>query len=198
MLVLASERNVAGYMRLAGGVDGNAYYWASADPAANPSGYEGRLRAMGDAVHAGGGLWIAPAAPGFDARLVGGTIVIPRDGTATLQREIGVALRSSPDAVGLISWNEFSENTQIEPSERYGEAALAALGARVTLPIATAMDFDSSAPGTTDRNDPGRLALVATAGLSLVAVFLLALVRARWSERRSVVPAPSIRRGGRS
>ncbi len=198
MLVLASERNVAGYMRLAGGVDGNAYYWASADPAANPGGYEGKLRAMGDAVHAGGGLWIAPAAPGFDARLVGGTIVIPRDGTATLQREIGVALRSSPDAVGLISWNEFSENTQIEPSERYGEAALAALGARATLPVATAMDFDSSAPGTTDRNDPGRLVLITTAGLSLVAVFLLALVRARWSERRSAVPAPSIRRGGRS
>lgn len=198
MLVLASERNAAGYRRLAGGIDGNAYYWASANPAAQTTRYGGKLRAMGETVHADGGLWIAPAAPGFDARLVGGTVVIPRDGTATLQREIGVALRSSPDAVGLISFNEFSENTHIEPSERYGDAALKALGARATLPVATGMNFDSSAPGTTDRNDPGRLVLVATTGLSLVAVFLLALVRARWSERRSVVPAPSIRRGGRS
>ena len=198
MLVLASERNVAGYQRLSGGVDGNAYYWSSANPAAKPARYEGKLRAMGEAVHADGGLWIAPAAPGFDARLVGGTMVIPRDGTATLQREIGVALRSSPDAVGLISWNEFSENTQIEPSERYGDAALRALGARATLPVPTATAFDSSAPGATDPNDPGRIALVATTSLTFVAVFLLALLRARWSERRSVVPAPTTRRGGRS
>ncbi len=196
MLILASERNVEGYRRLSGGVDGNAYYWASADPASAPAHYLGKLRSMGDAVHADGGLWIAPAAPGFDARLVGGSMVIPRDGTATLQHELGVALQSSPDAVGLISWNEFSENTQIEPSERFGDTALRALGTRHTVAVATTMDFDSSAPGATDRHDRARLALVATTGLTLIAVFALSLVRAGRSERRSAVPAPAARKGG--
>ena len=29
--------------------------------------------------------------------------------------------RSSPDVLGLISWNEFSENTHVEPSEQFGD-----------------------------------------------------------------------------
>src|SRR5262249_21727146 len=68
--VLASERSVEGYRRLADLVDGNAYYWSSVDPTTY-SGYEQRLASFGQAVHEGHGRWIAPAAPGFDARLVG-------------------------------------------------------------------------------------------------------------------------------
>jgi hypothetical protein len=29
-------------------------------------------------------------------------------------------VRSSPDVLGLISWNEFSENSYIEPSQKFG------------------------------------------------------------------------------
>ena len=68
--MLASERNVDGYRRVADLVDGNAYYWASVDPPTYP-GYPEKLAGMGGASTSGG-LWIAPAAPGFDARLVGG------------------------------------------------------------------------------------------------------------------------------
>jgi hypothetical protein len=117
--VLASEKNVKGYQRLSGIVDGNAYYWSSVDPDTHP-GYLDKLVAMSDAVHQDGGLWVAPAAPGFDARLVGGERVVDRKSGDTLQKELKAAIKSSPDAIGLISWNEFSENSHIEPSQVYG------------------------------------------------------------------------------
>jgi hypothetical protein len=55
---------------------------------------------------------------------VGGTSVVDRKNGATLRAEYNAALSASPDAVGLISWNEFSENSHIEPSQRYGSRYL--------------------------------------------------------------------------
>jgi hypothetical protein len=49
---------------------------------------------------------------------------VPRRNGATLRGEFAAALTSSPDAVGLISWNEFSENSQIEPSRAFGDRYL--------------------------------------------------------------------------
>ena len=71
-------------------------------------------------MHDRGGIWIPSVAPGFDARLVGGTSTVPRRGGATLRDELDAAASSDPDALGLISWNEFSENTYVEPSVRNG------------------------------------------------------------------------------
>jgi hypothetical protein len=145
LLILASERGPEEYGRLADYVDGDAYYWSSA----NPDTYEGypeKLAAMGGAVHADGGLWIPPAAPGFDARLLGGTSVVPRKDGETLRREYAAAVASEPDAVGLISWNEFSENSHIEPSVRYGGRYLEVLADVLNAPSPRIPDFDSSAP----------------------------------------------------
>jgi hypothetical protein len=173
--LLATERNVKDYNRLAEFVDGNAYYWSSVNPDTYPN-YQEKLTAIGEAVHARGGLWVAPAAPGFDARMIGGSSLVERQGSKTLQRELSTALASSPDVIGLISWNEFSENTHIEPSENYGTAALDALAQRHITVTPQILDFDSSAPGTTKRNDfygvyilGGFLAFVA-ASLALVIV----------------------------
>jgi len=127
--VLGSERNVRDYEAKADLFDGDAYYWSSVNPDTY-RGYPDKLRAMGDAVHARGGTWIAPAAPGFDARLIGGTTVVHREGSRTLDRQIDAALGSRPDALGIISWNEFSEASYIEPSRRYGYAALEAVARR--------------------------------------------------------------------
>ena len=113
---------------MAHSVDGDAYYWSSVNPAAN-SGYPARLAAMSDTVHRSGGRWIAPFAPGFDARLVGGTKEVPRRDGATLRKEYAAAVSSSPDALGLISWNEFSENTHVEPSRKNGDQYLSVLSA---------------------------------------------------------------------
>jgi hypothetical protein len=151
LLVLASERDVTGYRRVAPLVDGNAYYWASVNPATYP-GYPEKLAGMSTAVHSRGGLWIAPAAPGFDARRVGGSSVVPRRRGETLRAEMDAATASTPDAVGLISWNEFSENTHVEPSRGHGFRYLRVLadvrGARLPRP----RDFDSSEPAATDVN----------------------------------------------
>ena len=121
--VLATEKSVQGYQRIRDLVNGNAYYWSSVNPETYP-GYDVRLSDLGQEVHRDNGLWIAPAAPGFDSRLLGKPSVVGRRNGATLRRELTAAFNSKPDAVGLISWNEFSENTYVEPSTNYGTRAL--------------------------------------------------------------------------
>ncbi len=126
LLILASEKNVQGYQRLAKLVDGDAYYWSSVNPDTN-SGHVEKLKSMAEAIHQNNGIWIAPAAPGFDSRLLGGTTVVDRKNGATLRTELQAALQSTPDAIGLISWNEFSENSHVEPSQNYGDQSLKVL-----------------------------------------------------------------------
>lgn len=152
LLILASGKNVPDYERVADYVDGNLYYWSSVNPETNST-HAGKLADMGAAVRAHGGIWIAPAAPGFDAREVGGTTVVERLGGQTLREEWQAALNSIPDAIGVISWNEFSENTHIEPSVEYGMGTLEVLAGLTGAPNPIAIDFDSSAPeGSPDRS----------------------------------------------
>ena len=123
---------IAQARRVAPLVDGDAYYWSSVDPFTH-DGYPEKLIEMSEAVHADGGLWVAPAAPGFDARLLGGQRAIERRDGETLRAELNAALQSSPDVIGLISWNEFSENSHIEPSQEHGNQYLDVIGE--VLPI---------------------------------------------------------------
>jgi Glycosyl hydrolase family 71 len=179
--VLASEHSASDYRRLAGLVAGNAYYWSSVNPETFP-GYEEKLRSMSAAVHRDAGLWIAPAAPGFDARLIGGHTVVPRLEGETLRREYEAAVSSSPDAVGLISWNEFSENSHIEPSEREGTTSLEVLADLLDAkPPPTRGDLDSSEPAT---RGTGLWAISAIGGLLLVVAG--GIVAVAW--RRRVAP----------
>lgn len=180
LLILASERNLEGYSRLADLVDGNAYYWSSVNPETFP-GYPEKLTAMGQAVHENGGLWIAPAAPGFDARLIGGTTVVERKDGETLQIQFNTAMQSSPDAIGLISWNEFSENSHIEPSENYGHHYLDVLADIRHVPAPVVANFDSSEPGNIDNPlegvGTGRIMALGSVGLLIVVSLFLLLRR---------------------
>jgi len=119
VLVLNTEKSIEGYARISDVTDGDAYYWSSVNPDTN-TGYAAKLEAMGQAIHRDGKYWIAPFAPGFDARLVGGSSTVDRADGRTLRTEYAAALHSSPDVLGLISWNEFSENSYIEPSQQFG------------------------------------------------------------------------------
>lgn len=119
LLVLNTEKSVKGYQRIADVTDGDAYYWSSVNPDTNGN-YANKMSAMSTAIHRDGKYWIAPFSPGFDARLVGGNQTVDRAGARTLRSEYAQAVNSSPDALGLISWNEFSENTYVEPSQKYG------------------------------------------------------------------------------
>ncbi len=179
LLLLGTERNVDGYLRLANYMDGNAYYWSSVNPETF-SGYQQKLNGMAAAIHARGGLWIAPAAPGFDARLIGGSRVVDRLDGQTLQTQLQVAFNSTPDAIGLISWNEFSENTHIEPSQNYAMRYLEVLADfnEVYLPVFDT--FNSSDPPPQQEGGPSRAAIDMRGGIFVavsgaVLLFLLGL-----------------------
>jgi hypothetical protein len=145
LLILASERTADGYSRLANLVDGEAYYWSSVNPATY-NGYQQKLDQMSTLAHDNNGLWIAPAAPGFDARLIGGTSIVDRNNGETFRTEINTAMASSPDILGIISWNEFSENSYIEPSQKYGTQYLNLLSQILKTPGPNIAEFDSSIP----------------------------------------------------
>ncbi len=181
LMLLGSEKDVEGIERLDGLIDGDAYYWSSVNPVEQGK-YQERLDAMSEVVHRAGGIWIPPAAPGFDARLVGGTSVVERNDGETLALELEAALAASPDAIGLISWNEFSENSHVEPSRRYGtryvEKVAELLGGTGPVePIPAGDPFDSSEPGDRGSGTPQ------VAALGLVVVIMVA---ATWvaSKRR--------------
>ena len=86
-------------------------------------------------------------------------------------------MQSSPDAIGLISWNEFSENSHIEPSENYDHRYLNVLAKIRHVPGPIVRDFDSSVPGDTlDKVGMDRIIALGSLGL-LVVVGLLIIVR---------------------
>jgi hypothetical protein len=191
LTVLATEKNVRGIRRLAGAVDGDAYYWSSADPIRTP-GHGRKLVAMGRAVHRLGGVWNAPAAAGFDARLVGGRRIVPRRTGQTLRASLDAATASSPDAIGLVSWNEYSENSQIEPSRRYGYQELRVLAdvLRSHAEIAPAADLDSSSSSSPTGTRHG-LPLLAGFAAVLLGGALIAR-RRRAGPRRGDLPRPRL------
>jgi hypothetical protein len=167
LLLLASERNLDGYERLAELVDGNAYYWSSVNPETY-SGYGEKLIAMSTAVHQHDGIWIAPAAPGFDARLVGGSSVVERRDGETFRIQLNTAMSSSADALGIISWNEFSENSHIEPSEKYGTRYLEILHEIIYLPYPNIGEYDSSEPSSVFSEGISGARQIAIGGLVVV------------------------------
>lgn len=183
LFILASEKNLDGYQRVADLVDGDLYYWSSVNPDTFP-GYPAKIAEMGAEVRANGGIWIAPAAPGFDAREVGGSSVVEREDGKTMRRQWNGAMASLPDAIGIISWNEFSENTHIEPSTNYGNTYTQVIAELTGSTIPETIVFDSSEPG--GRTDDSTLSRVAPLAflVALVAFFLLRMVR-RSRRRRS-------------
>jgi len=185
LLILASEKNVEGYQRLADLVDGNAYYWSSVNPATHP-GYAEKLIAMGEAVHEKNGVWIAPAAVGFDARLIGGTTVVDRQGGETLRIEMDTAFQSAPDAVGLISWNEFSENSHIEPSLIFGNLYLQVLTEIRTTPASKVSDFDSSAPAGINLSNMGQFTALFFLSALITVSLLIIVIRINRINKKKV------------
>ena len=203
--LLGSEREAGNYTALADLLDGDAYYWSSVDPSRDRN-YQVRLQALADVIRADGGVWLAPVAPGFDARLIGGTRVIDRADGATYRAEWSTALSTEPDGLAVISWNEFSENSQIEPSVTFGSRYLEVTAdlVRTTLGRPAAVDPASatlapSSPSATAStaptsdpipvvSDPGRATtpariIAVVAGLLVLIPVVFLGVRARRSGR---------------
>jgi Glycosyl hydrolase family 71 len=183
MLVLCTEKNVAGFTRLASITDGDAYYWSSVNPSTQ-TGYQAKLDRMSQAVHHDGKYWIAPLAPGFDARMVGGQHIVPRNKGQTLRAEYAAAVGSAPNMLGLISWNEFSENSYVEPSDHYGYQSLDVLRQLRGTP-AHSPASPTASPGRTLSPWPNVLRLAAFALTLVVAAGLLSHTRKWHSHRQS-------------
>lgn len=180
--LLAASRSVAGFERVADLVAGEAYYWSSADPQSPATGV--KLSALSSAVHAHHALWMAPAAPGFNGRTLGGTRVVPRRGGTTLHNSLRNAFASSPDAVGLISWNEWSENTYVEPGARYGSQELDVLSAYLQNRPLSAGGFSDELSGRPSGSGwTGLRASAVLAGIGLLATVLLGLAARRRARR---------------
>ncbi len=107
--------------------DGDGWYWSSQNPYTNPGSFE-QLRALSGTLHAEHKLWFSPLAAGYNKSNFGlAGSCVPRNGTQTLRMLYSGNATSNPDGWMLISWNEFLENTYIEPSLRYGAADLVAI-----------------------------------------------------------------------
>jgi len=200
MLVLSTEKSAAGFSRIADVTDGDAYYWSSVNPATNTH-YGPKLNEMSRKIHRAGEYWIAPFAPGFDARLVGGSSFVPRDNGQTLRTEYATAVRSSPDVLGLISWNEFSENSFVEPSVHYRDQSLDVL--RQLRGTAPPLLTGPSAPSETGATHPHLKSPSVWPNVLRLAGFPIALVIAvgflGYARRRAARPqfaGPMHRRSG--
>ena len=161
LLLLGSEKDATSYHARASLFDGDAYYWSSADPLSTP-GYQQRMTQLGADVHANHGLWLAPAAVGFDARLNGGTTIVDRRDGATLRQAWSDALATAPDGLALISWNEYTENSYVEPSRNYGFRYLQVLASLTGAPGpavapggSPSVGSPSASPATTASATPG-------------------------------------------
>jgi len=124
-----------------------------------------------------------------------------------MRSEYAVAVNSSPDALGLISWNEFSENSYIEPSEKFGTRYLDVLRELRATPVPqppSATDSSSDAAGPSSslwRGWQGSLLL----GFPLLLVLVVALLARRQRRRGpaappepgAAMPAPEVATAGR-
>jgi hypothetical protein len=131
-LYLLGDETATSWPRDASYLDGTSYYWSSENPWTNGSA-AGQIASLGSQVHDAGKRWFAPFIAGYDKELLGGGCV-PRNGISTLQRVWSINAASAPDAWFGISWNEFVENTYLEPSLRYGTSYLDAIRALADAP----------------------------------------------------------------
>jgi len=107
-------------------LDGNAYYWSSQNPYSNPQSFQqlatlaGSVRASGTNPDGSRKAWVAPLTGGYDKQLAGGSTCVPRKGGQTLKTIFDGNLATKPDDFGLISWNEITEGSYVDPMTRYG------------------------------------------------------------------------------
>jgi hypothetical protein len=123
--LIGNEHRLENWERgVADSFDGDHWYWSSQNPATNPASFA-QLRALASAIHDEDKLWLAPIAPGFNISNFGlGGSCVPREQGETMRRLYESNVTSQPDLWLVISWNEFLENTYVQPSLRYGSRYL--------------------------------------------------------------------------
>ena len=124
--LLLGDETTASWSRDAAYLDGTGYYWSSQDPWNNPQSGS-QIASLAAQVHAGAKAWFAPFTAGFNTQLIGGSSCVPRRGVNTLDAVWRMNRTSNPQGWFGISWNEFVENTYLQPTRTYGGTYLTEL-----------------------------------------------------------------------
>jgi hypothetical protein len=100
--------------------DGDGWYWSDENPYTNPGAFSTITR-LADMLRSQQKLWFAPLNGGYNKSNFGiGGSCITRNQGETMRQVYEGNKASAPDGWMYISWNEFYENTYVEPSVRYG------------------------------------------------------------------------------
>jgi hypothetical protein len=89
------------------------------------------VRASGKNPDGSAKVWVAPITPGYNKELAGGSSCVPRRGGQTIRTLFAGNSATNPDDFGLISWNEISEGSYIDPMTRYGNQDLSVLSSLI-------------------------------------------------------------------
>ncbi|HEX5272098.1 MAG TPA: hypothetical protein VFW33_16490 [Gemmataceae bacterium] len=117
-LFLIGDETPKTFSRDASYIQGVSWYWSSQNPYNNPQSGQ-QVAALANAARAAGKTWFSPVIAGFNHELAGGGCV-PRNGLQTLDTLWKTNAASKPNGWFAISWNEYVENTFLEPSVRWG------------------------------------------------------------------------------
>jgi hypothetical protein len=122
-LFLLGDETYTSWARDRAWLDGTGYYWSSQDPWNNPQSGS-QVASLGAKVRADGKAFFAPFTGGFNTQLNGGSACVPRLGVRTLDEVWRLNRASNPQGWFGISWNEYVENSYMEPSALYGSVSL--------------------------------------------------------------------------
>jgi len=118
--------------------------------------------------------------------------MVRRNNGQTLRNEYGTAVASSPDVLGLISWNEFSENSYVEPSQKFGRQYLTSCHELRGTTVPTPVTVNPSDLGITGSASPPGGYLPAGLRLAGFALLLVGGVGAiGYARRRAARKSPA-------
>ncbi len=101
--------------------DGDGWYWSDENPYTNPGAFS-QIRQLAGKLRSEQKLWFAPLNGGYNKSNFGiGGACIARNQGETMRQVYAGNKASTPDGWMYISWNEYYENTYVEPSIRYGQ-----------------------------------------------------------------------------
>ncbi len=130
LFILGDEHGITEWNRgVSSYFDGDGWYFSSQNPYTNAFSFT-ELKTLSNLLKSQGKLWFSPLSAGYNKsnfNLKGGCV--PRKGGQTLLLNYNGNKASNPDGWMYISWNEFLENTYIEPSVLYGNSYLQTLQA---------------------------------------------------------------------
>ena len=135
MVILGDEHGPANWNRgVAPYFAGDGWYWAAQDPNRNPASFS-QLANFAALLRSQNKLWFAPMNGGYNRSNFGlGSTCVPRNNGQTMQAVYNGNKASQPNGWMYISWNEYVENTYLEPSQRFGSQYLNLLQSIIAHP----------------------------------------------------------------